>query len=116
MIEMSLEFKYAQGNWTLVTVNSRMIPDKQWFSNFTLDCVTLSVYDFSTILRLIALRSVFTILARLNYLLLNDQQPLNVDFDYDSLPDVLVILMSMLVLFHQYNTENSHHKEFYRLQ
>ena len=31
------------------------------------------------------------ILARL---LLNDQQQLNVVFDYDSLPDVLVILMS----------------------
>ena len=37
MIEMSLEVKYARGKWTLVTVNSWMIPDKQWFSNFTLD-------------------------------------------------------------------------------
>ena len=78
MIEMSLEFKYAQGKWTLVTVNSRMIPDKQWFSNFTLDCVMLSVYDWSP----------------MNEALLNDQQQLNVGFDYDSLPDVLALFVS----------------------
>ena len=52
----------------------------------------------------------------MNNLLLNDQQQLNVVFDSDSLPDVFVILISMLFLFHQYSTENSRHKEFYRLQ
>ena len=44
----------------------------------------------------------------MNDLLLNDQQQLNVVFDCGNLPDVLLILMSVLVLFHQYNTENSH--------
>ena len=76
-----------------------MIFDKQWFSKFALDCSRF-LHDRSP----------------MNDLLLNDQQQLNVGFDYGNLPDVLFILMSVLVLFHQYNTKNSHHKEFYRLQ
>ena len=35
MIEMSLEFKYAQGKWTLVTVNIRiqLLPQQTHFNH-----------------------------------------------------------------------------------
>ena len=41
----------------------------------------------------------------MNDLLLNDQQQLNVGFDYGNLPDVL--LMSVLVLFHKVTVPSS---------
>ena len=46
---------------------------------------------------------------------MNDQPLLNVDFDYDSLPDVLLFLKLRLVSFLQCSIENNRHKEFYIL-
>ena len=64
MIEMSLEFKYPQGNELLLPSTV------EWFL----------INNDSAILRLIVLHD----WSPMNDLSLNDQQPLNVVFDYDS--------------------------------
>ena len=96
------------GGLNMLKGNDLLLPSNvEWFL----------VNNDSAILRLIVLRWVFTILARSkpHEWPIADQQQLNVVFDYGNLLDVLLILMSVLVLFRQYNTENSNHKEFYRL-